>query len=68
MSGFISEHNLAFNLTEHLSKLNSKMCPHSKIAKGLACSRTKTTAIIKSVIGPHSFQLFCKDLQNQNFH
>ena len=32
MAGFLSEHNLSFNLMDHFSDLLPKLCPDSKIA------------------------------------
>lgn len=31
MAGFLSEHNLSFNLMDHFSDLLSKLCPDSKV-------------------------------------
>ncbi|GLV37562.1 hypothetical protein CBL_20374 [Carabus blaptoides fortunei] len=39
LSAFIAEHILPFNCMEHIPELVAKICPDSKIAKGLACSR-----------------------------
>lgn len=47
MTGFIAEHNLPINIIEH------QKSPNSKIAKGLTC-RTKTSAIVKNVLGHSS--------------
>ena len=44
---FVVEHNLAFQSSDHVTKLFPKMFPDSEIAKKFACGRTKTAAIIK---------------------
>ncbi|KAH9364908.1 hypothetical protein HPB48_003560 [Haemaphysalis longicornis] len=54
MALFVTEHNLAFTASEHLPKPVKRICPDSEIAKQVACSRTKTTAIIKAVTGEES--------------
>lgn len=54
-------------LMDHLPNLIKKVCPDSKIAKGVECSRTKTSAIVKNVLGRQSFQLTCQDLRRKNF-
>ena len=52
LAGFIAEHNLPFLLMDHLSELLSSVCPDSRIAANVQCKRTKTTCIIKNVLGP----------------
>lgn len=41
---FVAEHNLAFNTSDHATKLFSKMFPDSEMAQKFSCGRTKTTA------------------------
>lgn len=52
---------------DHLSELCGKSFPDSKIAQGMACGRTKTTAITKRVIGHENFQNICEDLRKTKF-
>lgn len=52
---------------EHLPILLEKIFPDSKIAKELKCSRTKTTAIVKNVLGRQSFESTCQDLKKKKF-
>lgn len=52
---------------EHLPKLIAAICPDSKIAQGLASSRTKTTAIVKNVLGHGRFQNLCAELRAKKF-
>lgn len=54
MAAFVSEHNLSFNVMEHLPSLIKTICPDSEIAKKIQCSRTKCSALIKNVIGKHN--------------
>ena len=42
---FIAEDNLPFAVADNFGKLCKVMFPDSKIAEGIACGRTKSTAI-----------------------
>ncbi|XP_023241250.1 uncharacterized protein LOC111639591 [Centruroides sculpturatus] len=64
----VAEHSLPFFVMEHLPKLIMNICPDSKIAQGLACSRIKTTAIMKYVTGNEGFFQVCDDLRNKKFY
>jgi hypothetical protein len=44
-----------------------KSLQRSKIARGLACGRTKTTAIVTNVLGQHSFDSLCGHLRGNKF-
>jgi hypothetical protein len=63
----LAEHNLPFLYMEH----GSKFCPHcfpdSNVAKELSCSRTKTTDIIKNVIGPYVRKNIASHLRESKF-
>lgn len=48
---FVAKHNLAFNVSDHASKL-FKMFPDLKVAGQFGCARTKTTAIVKEARAP----------------
>lgn len=47
----MAEHNISFLATDHLTEMLKVCFPDSNIAKNLAMKRTKSTAIIKNVIG-----------------
>ena len=47
---FVAEHNVAFSVADHFTKLSAKMFPDSEIAKKFACGKTKTTCIVKGAI------------------
>lgn len=51
LCGFISEHNLSFNLMNHLTAVCKQAFPDSKIANSMNLSRTKATSIVVNVIG-----------------
>lgn len=67
MALFVTEHNLPFTVMEHLPKLVKRICPDSKIAKQVACSRTKTTAITKAVTGEEGKSQLCSLLRQNKF-
>lgn len=52
---------------DHLIKVVAKVCTDSEIAKFMACGRTKTTAIVKNVLGHHGFQTLRAHLQKNKF-
>lgn len=51
LAGYIVEHNIPFLGADHLSDLMKEIFPDSEIAKSINIKRTKTTAIVKNVIG-----------------
>uniref|UniRef100_A0A2S2NB18 Uncharacterized protein n=1 Tax=Schizaphis graminum TaxID=13262 RepID=A0A2S2NB18_SCHGA len=51
LSGFIAEHNIPLCAADHLPDLLKKCFPDSKILQGINMKRTKTSAIVKNVIG-----------------
>ena len=58
--GYFVEHNLTFNSFDHLSGVLKSVFNDSKIAKSVTLGRTKTTGIIKNVIGKcHTEDLTC---------
>ena len=50
MAAFLSEHDLSFNLMDHLSDLLPILCPDSKIAAHFKCKRTKMKCIVKNAL------------------
>ena len=64
---FVVEHNLAFNASDHATKLFLQMFPNSKVAKKFACGRTKTAAIITEALAPHCCDQMLENL-NKNCH
>ena len=52
-ANFLVEHDLSFNLADHASNLFKAMFPDSKIADGFSLCRTKSTALVKEVLGPN---------------
>lgn len=67
LSSFVIEHNLSFNIMDHLCEVIHTMFPDSEIAKNVKCKRTKTRAIINNVIGAYSCDVITGILQKQKF-
>lgn len=64
---FISEHNLPFQILEHLPKLIQSICPDLNIAKEIKCSRIKGTQILKKQVAPYSMMEICNILKTTKF-
>ena len=56
MAGFISEHNLSFDIMDHFTDLLPKLCPDSKIATQFKSKRTKMKCIIRNALAPYIHQ------------
>ena len=67
MAGFISEHNLSFNIMDHFTDLLPKLCPDSKIATQFKSKRTKTKCIVRNALAPHFHQQLVLSLQSTQF-
>lgn len=67
LAAFVAEHDIAFNVAENLPNLIRSTCPDSEIAKNINCSRTKTAALTKNVIGKYSFDSLVSSLQVSKF-
>lgn len=67
LSGFISEHNLSFNIMDHLTALCKEIFIDSKIASNLSMGRTKTAAIVKNVIGKCHHEALTDKLKTYKF-
>ena len=50
IAAFIVEHNLSFQVMDHLSEVIKESFPDSKIAMEFSCKHTKTRSIVKNVI------------------
>lgn len=66
-SNFIAQHNISFLLADCFTKVCKAMFTDSKIALKFACSRTKTTQIIKKSLAPTLHQEVVRDLQTKPF-
>jgi len=67
LAGYFAEHNVPFLGADHLSDLIKEIFPDSEIAKSINCKRTKTTAIVKNVIGASQKTELAAKLRNQKF-
>ncbi len=59
---FVAKHNLAFETSNHATKLFHRMFPDSAIAKKFACGHSKTAAIINEALAPHYVSKALHDL------
>lgn len=70
IASFIAEHNIAINVSDHLTELVKSIClsgmEPSQVSK-MSCDRTKCTAIINNVIGKASFENLVSDLKVKKF-
>ena len=64
---FTAEHNVAFALSDHATKLFVKMFPDSEIAKKFSSGRTKTTALITNVLAPYARQKLINSMKCKPF-
>ena len=67
LSIFISEHNLPFNISDHLVKTCKAAFPDSKVCSNISLGRTKSTALVSNVIGLYSLEELTKVLQKTQF-
>lgn len=51
LTTFLTEHNIAFLATDHLTDVLKSCFKDSEIAKNISLKRTKTTSITKNIIG-----------------
>lgn len=67
LAAFIAEHDLSFNITEHLPKLIMSICKDSNIATSLKSSRTKTSETINHSIGPYVIETISNSLKTSYY-
>ncbi|XP_044005542.1 uncharacterized protein LOC122850462 [Aphidius gifuensis] len=67
LSAFCAEHNLAFDVCDHLSDLLKETFQDSAVVKKINLKRTKATLIVKNVIGEQEKEELTKILQKQKF-
>jgi hypothetical protein len=67
IAAFVVEHNLAFQVTDHLSDLVSDIFHDSAIANKFRCKHTKTRNIIKHVLADHYQDELKQTLRNSKF-
>ena len=67
LAAFIVEHNFPLNIMTHLPELIRSVCKDSDIAKKIASSRTKTTAVIRNVLGKSSKEELVDILRENKF-
>lgn len=67
IASFVAEHNLPFNISDHLTELIKSVSIDSKIASKIVCGRTKCSNIVKNVTGHISKEKLIAKLQTTSF-
>ena len=67
MAAFVTEHNLSFNIMDHLSELLPKVFPDSEIAQQFKSKCTKTSKVIKNACAPYFHELLQEKLKVSRF-
>lgn len=67
IAAFVTEHNLAFSVADHLTQLIKSVCSDSKVAENIVCARTKCTGIVQNVLGPYNSQKLLDLMKNEKF-
>ena len=67
LAAFLCEHNISFNVMDHLSELLPQIFPDSKIATSIKCKRTKSKCIVTNALAPQFHQKLVSELQKGPF-
>ena len=67
VASFLVEHNLPFNLMDHLSDLVTDVFPDSKIASRFKCKHTKARSVVKHVLADPCREEVIKTLTDTKF-
>ena len=62
------KHHQTFSSLDCTTKLNSIIFPDSKIASKHSTAKTKTAALIKNLLAPHSVQIIKQEIQKIPFY
>ena len=66
-TALIAEHNLAFNLADHLVKMEKSSFDDSKISPEIQCGRLKTSGLMRNVFGAQQFENIVNALKVSKF-
>ena len=67
MAVALAHHNILLAVMDHLSPLFRDIFPDSKIAKGFASARTKTTCILNMALRPHYESALVQQMKDEPF-
>ncbi|XP_018403791.1 PREDICTED: uncharacterized protein LOC108780510, partial [Cyphomyrmex costatus] len=67
IASFITEHDISFNTSNHLTKLIKSINPDAEAVQNIKCSRTKCTQLIKDVSGQKAFEEIITKLKIHKF-
>lgn len=62
---FVTEHNISFNITDHLVQLIKSISP--EVISKISCNKTKTTAIVNNVLGATDFENLIAKIKHKKF-
>lgn len=64
---FLVEHNISFNVADHLVSLIKKLHLNKEVIVSTTCNRTKATNLVKNVIGTYGEDIICFLLRSNKF-
>lgn len=67
LCGFMVEHNISFNVMNHLTDVVKDIFPDSEVAKNVQLKATKSKSIVKNVLGESEKEVLSNKLKNTNF-
>ncbi|XP_063239654.1 uncharacterized protein LOC134540700 [Bacillus rossius redtenbacheri] len=67
LAAAFAAHNLPFSVMDHLQEVLKGCFPYSKIAQSIQIKRTKTTAVIKNIIGDSHKNILADQLRDSKF-
>ena len=67
LGAFLSEHDLSFNLMDHLSDLLPILCPDSQVAAHIKCKRTKMKCIVRNALASYFHKKLVEKLKHSFF-
>ena len=67
IAAFVAEHNIPFNVSDHLTDLIKSIPPDGEVIKKISCDRTKCSAIVSNVLGLQAKQDLIENIRNNFF-
>ena len=67
MAVALAHHNIPIAFMDHLSPMFKDMFPDSKIARGFASARTKTTCILNGALRPHFVEILTEQMKTEPY-
>jgi len=67
IAAFVAEHNIPFNVSDHLTDLIKSIPSDGEVIKKISCDRTKCSAIVGNVLGLQAKQDLIEKMRNNFF-